>query len=142
MIVYVNIGSNLGNRQALIEKAIEAIGDNFGFYCKSGFVESDPWGYESTNRFLNIGVAFKTDLSPEPLLDKLQEIEKSISSKSHRDKKGNYADREIDIDIMAIEGMRYESSRLSVPHRHLLEREFFLQPLKELAPGWQYPEKD
>lgn len=140
-IVYVNIGSNLGEREALIEKAIDHIGKTFGIYCRSEFVESDPWGYDSTNRFLNIGISFKTTLSPEDILDVLQDIERRISAMSHRDIEGNYADREIDIDIMAIDEDVYDSGRLKVPHPHLLERDFFMIPLKALNPDWQYPSK-
>ena len=139
-IVYVNIGSNLGERETLIRKAINEISNRFGYCCISGLVESEPWGYDSTNPFLNIGIAFKSDLHPELILDILQEIEKKISEKSHRDKEGNYADREIDIDIMAIGERRYKSERLQIPHIHLLERDFFIKPLKELAPNWRYPQ--
>ena len=131
-IVYANIGSNLGQRKVLIEKALDLIGDTFGYYCISEFVESEPWGFDSTNLFLNVGVAFKTTLEPEQVLLTLQSIEKAISSVAHRDSVGNYKDREIDIDIMAIDDMVYRSERLILPHPHLHEREFFLLPLKEL----------
>lgn len=133
--VYVNIGSNLGNRRELILKAIDAIADIFGYYCLSGFVESDPWGFVSANPFLNIGMAFLSDLKPEEILDRLQEIERSISSVSHRDANGDYKDREIDIDIMAIDNIKFSSPRLSIPHKHLHSRPFFLIPLRELIPN-------
>lgn len=138
-VVYANIGSNLGDRKALIEKALESIGGIFGFYCTSGFVESEAWGYDSPNRFLNIGVAFKTDLCPEEVLVGLQKIEKEISEVSHRDKLGNYADRELDIDIMAIDELLFNSPRLCLPHIHLRERDFFMVPLSELEPEWRDP---
>lgn len=138
-IVYVNIGSNLGERENLINRAIEEIGDRFGYCCISGLVESEPWGFDSANRFLNIGISFKTLLHPEEILDTLKKIEKKISGKSHRDSQGNYSDREVDIDIMAIDEITYDSERLHIPHKHLLEREFFLIPLKELSPSWKYP---
>ncbi|MCH5235870.1 MAG: 2-amino-4-hydroxy-6-hydroxymethyldihydropteridine diphosphokinase [Muribaculaceae bacterium] len=138
-VVYVNIGSNIGDRETLIKKAIDEISNQFGCCCISGLVESEPWGFDSTNTFLNIGLSFKSDLAPEDILDILQGIEKSISLVSHRDKDGNYADREIDIDIMAIDEIKYDSDRLHIPHPHLLERDFFLSPLKELAPFWQHP---
>lgn len=140
-IVYVNIGSNLGDKESLINQALDLIGESFGYYCKSGFVESTPWGYDSPNRFLNIGVCFKTDLPPLEILDELQKIEKKISSMNHRDSEGNYLDREIDLDIMAVDDISYSSERLQIPHAHLLERDFFIIPLKELAPEWKYPEK-
>lgn len=132
-VVYVNIGSNLGDRKSFIQEAIKEIGDHFGYYCISGLVESEPWGFESTNPFLNIGIAFKSEMHPEIILSTLQKIEKKISRVSHRDKEGNYTDREVDIDIMAIGEIKYDSERLHIPHPHLLERDFFLIPLKELA---------
>ena len=131
-IVYVNIGSNLGNRESLIAEAIEAIGEKFGYYCLSGCVESEPWGFESTNRFHNIGMAFKSNLEPEEVLRILQSIEKEISNISHRNENGGYKDREIDIDIMAIDNIKYHSPVLTLPHPHLQERYFFRQTFEEL----------
>lgn len=138
-VAYINIGSNLGDRKANINKALEWIGIKFGPFCVSEVIESEPWGFDSSHHFLNIGVAFKTDLAPEELLDCLKEIEKTICSASHRDSKGCYIDRVIDIDIMAIDEIKYQSERLTIPHSHLLERDFFLLPLKELNPDWQNP---
>ena len=138
-IVFVNIGSNLGDKKILINEAIEKIGSRFGFYCISGLVDSEPWGYESTNRFLNIGVSFKTEESPEIILKSLQEIERSISDLSHRDDSGRYCDRKIDIDIMAIDELEYKSDVLVLPHPHLHERYFFLKPLMELSSDWRHP---
>lgn len=133
-IVYANIGSNLGDKKAQITKALDLIGEKFGFYCISEFVESEPWGFDSTNSFLNIGVAFKSNLHPEEILTCLQTIEKKISKACHRDENGNYIDRELDIDIMAIDELKYISSRLQIPHRHLKERPFFIVPLQQLCP--------
>ena len=131
-LVYANIGSNIGDRKLLITTALEKISEQFGICCISQFIESEPWGFESGNRFLNLGVSFKSLLHPEEVLNKLQEIEKSICEASHRDANGGYIDRKIDIDIMAIDDLQYKSDRLSIPHPHLCEREFFLIPLKEL----------
>ena len=137
-VVYANLGSNLGNRKSLIERAINRIGDIFGYYCVSGYVESDPWGFSSANRFLNIGVAFRSTLHPELILEKLQAIEKEISAVAHRDETGRYKDREIDIDIMDIQGMEYHSATLNVPHPHLSDRPFFLIPYHELKVNQEF----
>ena len=139
--VYANIGSNLGDKKALIEKALESIGETFGYYCISEFVESEPWGFDSTNSFLNIGVAFQSSLHPEKILDELQRIEREISSVRHRDSQGNYQDREIDIDIMAIDNISYHSSRLIIPHPHLHERDFFIKPLQQLCLTYSFSER-
>lgn len=134
MKYYLNLGSNLGNRLLHISRALKAIGEEFGPHDVSHKVESDPWGFDSTNRFVNIGVVIESDLEPEIVLNKLKAIEKSISLRNHRCDDGTYNDREIDIDIMATDGEEFHSENLHIPHPHLREREFFMTPLKELAP--------
>lgn len=138
-LAIVNIGSNLGDRKKHLLQAISCIGEMFGTCCLSDFIESEPWGFGSDNKFMNVGVSFHTDFSPEKLLSHLQAIEKKISGIAHRDKYGNYKDREIDIDIMAIDEIVYHSDILDVPHLHLSERDFFLQPLYQLKPDWKNP---
>lgn len=133
MKYYLNLGSNLGNRLLHLTRTMKAIGEEFGPYDISHKVESDPWGFDSTNRFVNIGLAIESDLAPEEVLDRLQAIEKSISPRGHRRWDGSYNDREIDIDIMATDGGEYHSDRLDIPHPHLREREFFMTPLRELS---------
>ena len=140
-IAYVNIGSNLGDRQSNIRKAITSISEEFGTCCCSEIIETEAWGYTSPNRFLNIGVSFKTELSPQDLLRRLQCIEKNISSIAHRNNVGDYQDREIDIDIMAIDEILYRSDKLIIPHPKLLQRDFFLIPLMQLNPDWIYPQE-
>ncbi len=139
MKYYLNLGSNLGNRLLHLTRAMKAIGEEFGPYETSHKVESDPWGFDSTNRFVNIGLTIESEDEPEEVLRKLQHIEKSISPRGHRRWDGSYNDREIDIDIMASEGEPYDSHHLHIPHPHLSKREFFLKPLAELAPGWRHP---
>ncbi len=140
MKYYLNLGSNLGNRLLHLTHAMKAIGEEFGLYETSHKVESDPWGFDSTNRFVNIGVTIDSDLHPEEVMSRLQKIEKSISARGHRRWDGSYNDREIDIDIMATDGDPYESKTLKIPHRHLASRPFFLKPLAELAPEWRDPD--
>lgn len=137
--VYVNIGSNLGSRKENIDKAINAIKEKFGEIKVSSPVESEPWGFDSTELFLNIGVSFRSRLEPREILRLLLEIEKRISPASHRKADGTYADRIIDIDIMAIDERVIKEEGLEVPHPRLREREFFMKPLLELAPGWKFP---
>ena len=140
MKYYLNLGSNLGNRLLHITRALKAIGEEFGPYETSHKVESDPWGFNSTNRFVNIGLAIESDEEPEEVLRRLQIIEKNISPRGHRRGDGSYNDREIDIDIMAADGDAYDSPSLKIPHPHLAKRDFFLKPLAELAPEWHHPD--
>lgn len=137
--VLVNIGSNLGDRRLNLSRAMRKIGEEFGDFEISHVVESAPWGFDSTHSFLNLGMSFETDLSPLDLLHKLQEIEKSIGGGSHRTPDGGYADREIDIDIIAIDQEIIDLPELQVPHPHMAERLFVLEPMDELAPGWRHP---
>lgn len=138
-IIYANIGSNLGEREALISQALECIGNKFKYYCISRWVESEPWGFDSIHRFLNVGVAFRSELPGDEILETLQDIEKEISKVAHRTENGDYKDREIDIDIMAIDEKIIRTPDLEVPHRHLAERLFFLEPMLDLNPDWKDP---
>ena len=137
--VIVNIGSNIGQRRLNLSRAMRAIGEEFGPFELSHVVESKPWGYDSTNPFLNVGMAFNSELPPVEILHKLQDIEKLLAPAPHRDPEGIYIDRELDIDIVAIDREVIDTPELKVPHPHLAERDFFLVPLEELAPGWTHP---
>lgn len=139
MYVFINIGSNKGDRRLNLSRAMRGVGHEFGLFEMSHAIESEPWGYDSTARFLNVGIMFQTDLQPLEVLDILQSIEKNISPDSHRDEKGNYIDRIIDIDIVAIDEQVINHERLIVPHPHLAERRFFLEPMNEIAPDWKHP---
>lgn len=132
MKYYLNLGSNLGNRLLHLTRAMKAIGEEFGPYETSHKVESDPWGFDSTNRFVNIGLSIESDLDPDAVMLKLRDIEKRLSKVGHRRWDGSYNDREIDIDIMDSDGGPYQSEVVTIPHPHLNEREFFLTPLREL----------
>ncbi len=137
--VFINIGSNLGNRRLNLSRAMSAVGKEFGAFELSHIVESQPWGFQSEHPFLNVGMAFHTDLAPEEVLSKLQAIEKRLSPGNHRNADGTYADRYVDIDIVAIDRLEIDTPSLKVPHPHLARRRFFLEPLEELAPGWTHP---
>ena len=139
MDYYLNIGSNIGNRRDNLYRAVAMLvaGTNGG--AVSSIVESEPWGFESDNRFLNLGVKFFSDLLPMEMLDRIHDIEHRLGSASHRDDHGNYIDRLVDIDIVAIDDMVIDTPTLKVPHAHLPERDFFLKPMMQLAPDWCHP---
>lgn len=137
--VFINIGSNLGDRRLNLSRAMRAVGSEFGEFEMSHVVESEPWGFESAHPFLNVGIAFRTDLQPEEVLEKLKAIERAISPMSHRKSDGSYADRVVDIDIVAIDTEVIDSPDLKVPHPHLADRKFFLEPMAEIAGMWRHP---
>lgn len=140
--IYLNIGTNLGDRLKNINKAISLIEKKL--CCtpsRSEIFESKPWGFVSDNPFYNICIALESDINPFKLLRVIKEIENKMGSSSHRTSSGEYADRIIDIDIIAIDDLIIDSPELTIPHPHLLERAFFFVPLKQLAPSWEYPVK-
>ena len=137
---YINIGSNMGNRNALIEQAIAHIELLCGAEArKSPYIESEPWEYDSPNTFLNIGIAIETRLNPQEMLNSLLKIEKSISPSSHRDEDGNYIDRHIDIDLIAVDDVVIDSATLQLPNPRMHLRDFVLTPMMHLNPSWVHP---
>ncbi len=139
MKYYLNIGTNLGDRSENLRRAIEALtGDTTGWVV-SPVVESEPWEFESENRFLNIGLALDSDMEPLAMLDRIHDIERQLGSAAHRNAQGGYVDRLVDIDIMAIDdahgrSLTIDLPTLQVPHPHLRDREFFWQPYLFLRP--------
>ena len=140
MNYYLNIGSNIGDRRDNLYRAVVALAACTGGDCAvSPIVESEPWGFESENRFMNLGVCLQSTMSPWQMLERIHEIERELGSASHRDAQGGYVDRLVDIDIVAIDDLVIDSPSLQVPHRHLPERDFFLIPMQHLAPEWRHP---
>ncbi|MCH5214237.1 MAG: 2-amino-4-hydroxy-6-hydroxymethyldihydropteridine diphosphokinase [Muribaculaceae bacterium] len=139
MNVFLNIGSNLGNRRMHLSRAIAAIEKEFGFFELSHTVESAPWGYSSANDYLNVGMMVVSDLAPEEILGRLQKIEGELNAEPHRNADGTYRDREVDIDIIAIDEIEYNTPQLQLPHPRMAERRFVLEPMAELAPFWRHP---
>lgn len=132
-MVYINIGSNLGDRRANLSRALEGIGRHFRIAAVSNIFESEPWGFDSPHGFLNICAAFEAaGRSPIEILDITQAVEREISPLSHRNPDGSYRDRLIDIDIVHIDGIELQTPRLTLPHPHLHDRDFFLTPYREV----------
>lgn len=132
---YLNLGSNLGNPRENISKAIGRIEETFGKGISSKMVGSEPWGFDSTNSFVNIAFVMDSELPPEIVLRMLKNLEKELSPIAHRNADGSYRDREIDIDIMTVwagSELTLSTPELTLPHPHLQERPFFTEPLQEL----------
>ncbi len=130
----------MGNREALIEQAVAHI----EFLCKSNaakapIIESEPWGFDSQHTFLNLGISIETNIDPLSLITLLLDIEKSISSASHRDENGNYIDRLIDIDLIAVDDLVIDTPLLQLPHPRMHLRDFVLIPMLHLNPSWKHP---
>lgn len=139
MNYYLNIGSNMGDRRDNLYRAVVALTAGTGGSVTSHVVESEPWGFDSDKRFLNIGLWLASDLQPQEMLDHIHDIERRLGSASHRDATGAYIDRLVDIDIVAVDDRIIDTPTLKVPHPHLPDRDFFLRPMMELAPNWTHP---
>lgn len=139
MDYYLNIGSNIGNRRENLYRAVAFLAAGTSGAALSSIVESEPWGFESENSFLNLGVKLSSNLDPMEMLDRIHDIERRLGSAAHRDADGGYIDRLVDIDIVAIDDLVIDTPALQVPHAHLPERDFFLKPMMHLAPDWRHP---
>jgi len=142
MIYHINIGSNQGDREAIIADAVALIALISETEPRiSRYYESEPWGFESENRFLNIGVEIEYGAEPSQLLSELQRIERELGATPHRDSSGSYLDRNLDIDIICAidKEMIVETPLLTIPHPRMSERLFVLEPLHELSPEWIHP---
>lgn len=148
--IYLNLGSNCGDRNAMIGKAVAALTDTYSaLECTvkvASPIVSEPQGFESPNPFVNVGVLVNirrtkkwTPLELEALLGTTQAIERVLSPMPHRNPDGSYRDREIDVDIIAVDNMAYCSPSLEIPHPHMAERTFVLKPMAQLMPDWKHP---
>ena len=140
MRYYLNIGTNMGDRKGNVALAVAEIAARFSAeVVQSAPFESEPWGYESENSFINVGVALDSEKEPQEVLGELHGIEVAMGSACHRNADGTYADRIIDIDVIAIDDMEIDTAALTIPHPRMEQREFVLVPMEEIAPEWRHP---
>ncbi len=138
--IYLSLGSNSGDRRAFLRAALAKIGE-LGSVRASSEYTGAPVGFSSDNEFINIAAVLTlerqgqwTQTEAETLLRQLKAIERELSAMPHRNADGTYRDREIDIDIIAIEGYRQHTPLLTLPHPHAAERPFVTVPLSYIAP--------
>jgi 2-amino-4-hydroxy-6-hydroxymethyldihydropteridine diphosphokinase len=136
-IVFLGLGTNLGDREGNLNNAVSEITKHIGKALKKSSVyETEPWGFQSDNEFLNIVVKVETELTPKAVLKEILKIEFSLG----RVRGGNqYSSRIIDIDVLFYEDQAIESADLKVPHPKLHERKFVLVPLVEIEPELVHP---
>lgn len=131
-LTFIALGSNLGDGPALLDEAIVRIGQQIGeVLCVSSYMQSEPWGFKSEHRFTNAVCAVSTELDPLPLLDETQQIERQMGRKHKHQPGESYTDREIDLDILLYDDLNYQDERLTLPHPHIVERDFVRIPLQE-----------
>ncbi len=133
--LYLSLGSNLGDREDMLRRAIALIEERVGTVQRvSSFIETEPWGFESEHPFLNAAVMVQTTLSPIECLDRTQQIERELGRKK-KSKGGIYHDRPIDIDLLLYGDLKLSTPRLTIPHPHMYERDFVMIPLREILPS-------
>ena len=147
--VYLGLGSNLGDCRKNLERAIRLIDDRVGQVTRqSSFIETEPWGFESPNKFLNAVILCETTKTPREVLMLTQQIERDMgrrkmvngqwSSQRHtlKERMVNgqriYADRPIDIDILLYDDLTIDEPDLKIPHPLMHERDFVMIPLEEV----------
>lgn len=136
---FLSLGSNLGNRNQVLQEAIQQINKLCGeVKLSSSLYETEPWGFESPNPFTNQVIEIETELAPANLLKQTQQIEKELGRNSKSINK-EYSDRIIDIDILYYNSHRQHSASLTIPHPLMHERRFVLEPLNEIAPDFIHP---
>lgn len=132
--LYLSLGSNLGDRRQLLQRAVALIGERVGVVeCTSSFIETEPWGFESDNQFLNACVLVSTKLPPHEVLRVTKQIERELG-RTRKSVDGHYSDRPIDIDMLLYDDLHLADSDLILPHPHMTERDFVMIPLREIMP--------
>jgi len=134
--VYLLLGSNLGDRQELLRKAVEEIGRKIGVvFARSSVYQTAAWGNQDQPAFLNIAIGVETPSDPFSVLRHALEIERSLG----RDRTEKWGARLIDIDIIFYGNEIIREQDLSIPHPHMQHRRFVLEPLAEIAPDHLHP---
>src|SRR5690606_12457981 len=135
---YLSVGSNLGDRQANLQKAVELLNEKGGKVTScSSVYETSAWGFQSDD-FYNICLGIDTPLSPDELLVCMLSIETTLG-RTRDPEAENYAARTIDLDILFYHDYIIKNEHLTVPHPHLQLRRFVLEPLAEIVPGKIHP---
>lgn len=131
VLAYVGLGSNLGDRESLITKALAALQPR----RVSRVLETEPWGLREQPRFLNAVAELQTDLSAEALLGRLRDLEDRLG----RVRTQRWGPRTMDLDLLLYGDVAMESDALSLPHPRLADRRFVLEGLAELCPEHRVP---
>ncbi len=143
---YLLLGSNQGDKVKILQLATDRLRLlSKKRPVKSSLYESEPWGFEAEEWFLNMAVKLETDLDPHNLLKTLLEIENELGRVRNEEgglamkEKRHYTSRTIDIDILLFDNEVINEEDLIVPHPRMHFRRFVLMPLCEIAPNLIHP---
>ena len=131
-IVYLGLGSNLGNKEQHITTAVKHLEQRVGKVRRlSSLLKTEPWGVTSPHSFFNAAVSIDTILSPHEVLEATQQIERDMG-REQKSMNGEYHDRIIDIDILLYDDMEINEKDLIIPHPLMHQRDFVMIPLREI----------
>ena len=134
--IYIQLGSNIGERESFITKSMHQVEDAIGkIITASSIFETTAWGNENQNNFLNSVIKIKTPFDAFTILQKSQEIENNLG----RERSDKWGERTIDIDILFYNNKIINTKELTVPHPLIQKRKFVLVPLSEIAPNYMHP---
>ena len=136
-VVYLGLGSNLGDREKYLEMAIEELGRDSSIEVTrvSSVIETEPYGPVDQPDFLNAVIEINTTLEPDELLDIIHDIEQEAG----RERIIHWGPRTLDIDILLFDNIVMNTETLTIPHPEIDRREFVLKPLTEIAPHVVHP---
>ena len=138
-LVYLQLGSNLGDRLSILDTAVDKISTQVGdLLLSSQIYQSSPWGVEGQGDFLNQVILIESSYSAKLILEIILNIEKELG----RVRIEKWGERVIDIDILFYNDEIIEASDLCVPHKYISKRKFVLLPLNEIAPNFVHPKYD
>ena len=133
-IVFLGLGTNLGDKEANLNLAVEEISKRVGKVLSlSACYVTEPWGFSSDNHFLNAVCCVMSELSPYGVLSVTQDIERELG-RMKKSVNGCYSDRMIDIDILLYDEICLNTEDLIIPHPLMGQRDFVMIPLEEIAP--------
>lgn len=136
-LLVLQLGSNLGKRSWNLHQACFMIEESFGpIKSVSSIYETEPWGYDSENSFLNQCITVGSDMDAGRILDRILQIEAKLGRKAGS---VDYIDRLIDIDILFYGDMILSHPYLQIPHSKIQDRRFSLIPLAEILPDFEHP---
>ncbi|MCT4600294.1 MAG: 2-amino-4-hydroxy-6-hydroxymethyldihydropteridine diphosphokinase [Marinifilaceae bacterium] len=136
-VITILLGGNLGNRVEIMKKTINLLNEKLGdLINESAYYETEAWGFESDNLFLNKVVVYDTSLNPKEALLVCQDVEKQLGRLRHKER---YTSRNIDVDILFFDDLILDTPDLIIPHPRIQLRRFVLKPLLEIDPDYVHP---
>jgi 2-amino-4-hydroxy-6-hydroxymethyldihydropteridine diphosphokinase len=127
---FLGLGTNLGDRQAELRRAVATLSDDGDLVAVSSLYETSPVGGPPQGDFLNLVVELDSSATPDELLERCRQLE----IQAERVRTVRFGPRSLDADVLWMDGITRSTEELTIPHPRMWERRFVLAPLRELAP--------